>query len=111
MSRVTISGIEKLASKLKSNCDLNDVKTVVKKNGAQLQQKAMQKCPVDTGTLKRSIGLEIEDAGLTAVVAPTAHYAPYVEWGTRKMRAQPFIRPSLDEQKKIFENELDKLME
>jgi HK97 gp10 family phage protein len=110
MSRVTISGISELASKLKSNCDLNDVKTVVKKNGAQLQQKAMQKCPVDTGTLKRSIGLEIKDSGFTAVVEPTAHYAPYVEYGTRKMHAQPFVRPSLEEQKSIFKNDLNQLM-
>lgn len=29
-------------------------------------------------------------------VGTVVEYAPYVEYGTRKMRAQPYLRPSLD---------------
>jgi hypothetical protein len=33
----------------------------------------------------------------TAFVGTTAEYAIYVEFGTRKMQAQPFLRPALSE--------------
>ena len=47
-----------------------------------MQEKAQRNAPVDTGHLKRSIGLETTDAGMAAEVEPTADYAPYVELGT-----------------------------
>ena len=35
----------------------------------------------------------------TAVIAAGAFYAGWVEYGTRKMHARPFLRPALDENK------------
>ena len=64
---------------------------------------------MDTGTLKRSIGLEIRDGGLTAEVEPTAEYAAYVEYGTRYMSAQPYMRPSCTAQKEKFKSDLKSL--
>ena len=110
MAGIKIEGLDKLQKHLKKQCTLDDVRNVVKMNGAELQNKAMRMAPVDTGTLKRSIGLEITEAGMTAEVEATAEYAPYVEYGTRFMKAQPYIRPSLEEQKKSFENDLSKLL-
>ena len=110
MAGIKIEGLDKLQKHLKKQCTLDDVRNVVKMNGAELQNKAKRMAPVDTGTLKRSIGLEITEAGMTAEVEATAEYAPYVEYGTRFMKAQPYIRPSLEEQKKSFENDLSKLL-
>lgn len=110
MAKVTIAGIEKLEKKLRKNMDLSAVKTVVKKNGAELQTKAQKKAPVDTGTLKRSIGLSVADAGMTAEVEPKAHYGAYVELGTRFMNAQPYLKPAFDEQKRIFKQDMNKLV-
>ena len=70
MSGIKVNGLDQLNAKLRKNMDLNAVKTIVKKNGADLQKKAQHYVPVDTGTLKRSIGLNIKDGGLTAVVFP-----------------------------------------
>ena len=95
MPKVKIVGIEKLQKKLIRNMDASAVKTVVQKNGSEMQTKAQQKAPVDTGNLKRSIGLAMRDGGLTAEVEPTAEYAPYVEFGTRFMNAQPYLKPAL----------------
>ena len=81
MSGIKVNGLDQLNAKLRKNMDLNVVKTVVKKNGADLQKKAQRYAPVDTGALKRSIGLNIKDGSLTAVVAPTTEYAEYVEYG------------------------------
>jgi HK97 gp10 family phage protein len=63
-----------------------------------------------TGHLKRSIGLEISANGLTATVEPTADYAAYVEYGTRFMDAQPYLKPAYTEQLAKFKSDLSKLV-
>lgn len=107
---IKIIGLQKLQKKLKNNTDLSDVKKVVRHNGSEMQKKAQKNAPVDSGTLKRSIGLEINDGGMVAEVEPIAAYAPYVELGTRFMEAQPYLKPAFDEQKKEFEKDMKKLV-
>ena len=111
MGDIKIVGMEKLQKKLKKNVNMEDVKRVVRHNGAEMQEKAQRNAPVDTGTLKRSIGLEITDSGMAAEVEPTADYAPYVELGTRFMEAQPYLKPAFDDQKEKFKKDMKKLVE
>ena len=75
-----------------------------------MQSKADFKKGYQTGTTKRSIGLEIKDGGLTAESSPETEYAPYVEYGTRFMEAQPFVRPALEEQATQFKSDMQKLV-
>ena len=121
MATVKMVGMEKLEKKLKKNTDLSAVKTVVKKNGAEMQTKAQKNAPVGTpastgipnyvgGKLKQSISLKIADAGMTAEVEPKVHYGAYVELGTRYMKAQPYLRPAFDEQKEKFKRDMSKLV-
>ena len=105
-----MEGVHELRMKLEKNAELGEVKWIVRRNGAELQARAQRKAPVDTGTLKRSIGLEIRDGGLTAESEATAEYAPYVEWGTRFMKAQPFMRPAFNIQKEKFKQDMEKIM-
>jgi len=67
---------------------------------------------VQTGTLKRSIGWEIEgdegrvgaQLGFTDEGGEDAgNYAYYLEKGTRTMAARPFLRPGLDREAKAIE--------
>lgn len=51
-------------------------------------------CPVKTGTLKRSITHNFLDEH-TAIVGSNVEYAPFVELGTSKMAARPYLRPAL----------------
>lgn len=111
MGGIKVVGLEKLQKKLKQNVQMADVRKVVRHNGAEMQAKAQQNAPVDTGTLKRSIGIEITDGGMTAEVEPTADYAPYVELGTRFMEAQPYLGPAFNEQKEKFKKDMKKLVE
>lgn len=111
MGGIKVVGIEKLQKKLKQNVRMDDVKRVVRHNGAEMQEKAQRNAPVDTGTLKRSIGLEITDSGMAAEVEPAAEYAPYVELGTRFMEAQPYLKPAFDDQKEKFRKDMKKLVE
>lgn len=110
MAGIKFEGIAELNKALKKRMDMSAVKTVVKKNGADMHAKAQRNAPVDTGTLKRSIGIETSDGGMTATVEPTAEYAPYVEHGTRFMEAQPYLKPAFEEQKKQFEKDLKELV-
>lgn len=113
MSGIEIKGIEKLQAKLKKNVQMDDVKRVVKTNGAQLQNKMIRNADFvkgyQTGTTKRSIVSNIKDSGLTVETGPTTEYSPYLEFGTRFIGAQPFVRPTLNEQKKAFVKDFKKL--
>lgn len=114
MGKIKIEGLEELQKALKENITMDDVKRVVRHNGSQLQQKTQSHADFTkgyaTGQTKRSIGLEIVDDGLTAEVEPTTEYSPYLEYGTRFMEAQPFVRPALNEQKPIFQRDMRKLV-
>lgn len=49
---------------------------------ALIQGAARDKCPSDTGHLRRSIDFDIEEDGSKGVVFSNVEYAPYVEIGT-----------------------------
>ena len=110
MAGIKVVGMDKLEKQLKKNVTLNDVKKVVRKNGVGLQKAAQKKAPIDTGILKRSVGIDITDSGMTATVEPTAEYSAYVEYGTRFMKAQPYMKPALEEQEKLFKADMQKLV-
>jgi len=59
-----------------------------------VERDAKKFCPVRTGTLKRSITHEFLDKNM-AIVGSNVEYAPYVELGTSRMAARPFLRPAL----------------
>lgn len=112
--KIELEGADKLAKKLKKNIGMDHVKGIVKGNAIELNLKAAKEANFEkgysTGTTKRSIRFSIEDAGLTGIVEPTTAYAPYLEWGTRRMAAQPFLKPAFDEQKKRFMKDMKNLM-
>lgn len=106
---VRFTGTKELKMALKRIGSLETAKKVVRANGAELQAKAQRNAPVDTGNLKRSIGLEVRDAGFTAEVAAKAKYAAYQEYGTRFIEAHPFMKPAFNEQKEKFKRDMDRL--
>lgn len=120
MPKIKVTGLNKLQKTLKDNVTMDDVKRVVRRNGAEMQKKIQSnadfhghyegdKFVIPSGTTKRSIGLEYTDNGLTAEVEPTTEYSPYLEYGTRFMDAQPFVRPGYNAQKEKFKKDMKKL--
>lgn len=107
---VKLEGFDELQAKLKKNVKLEDVKVVVQYNGSEMQTTANLICPKDTSNLANSITLELTDGGFTAEVEPHMDYAAYVEYGTRYMSAQPYIRPAFMQQSERFKSDLSKLM-
>lgn len=115
-----VIGLEKLSQKLSAISKMEEVKRIVKSNGGKLDRTMKAKATFrghfegkrfvkPTGATKRSITLSMEDGGLSAKVGPTTHYAIYLEKGTRKMSAQPFVKPAFDEVKGQFKKDLEGL--
>lgn len=113
MADIKVEGLDELRKALRENVTMDDVKKVVRQNGAEMQNKIVKNADFKkgyaTGTTKRSIGLEIKDDGFTAEVEPTTEYSPYLEYGTRFMEAQPFVKPGHEDQAKQFKRDMQKL--
>lgn len=117
MSEVKLVGMNKLQAKLQK-CSGNPylIKIVVAKNGNQLNERMKTKMRYayikgySHGDTAGSVNTVITDGGMTANVGPTTEYSPYVEYGTRFMKAEPAVRPAFEEQVPIFKRDIDAIM-
>lgn len=107
--RLKIKGAKALKKQLTEDAELKLVKRLIQYHTGQLNTKALEKAPVDTGFLKRSLTVAMEDDGMTGRVKATADYAGYVEKGTRFMAAKPYLEPSLNEVKPGFLDDLKRM--
>ncbi len=75
-----------------------DVAKEILKRTTQVERRAKQLAPVDTGRLRSSITSRLgsDSQGVVGIVGTNVSYAAFVEFGTRYMAAQPFLRPALD---------------
>jgi HK97 gp10 family phage protein len=81
--------------------------------GGMAETHAKEICPVDTGNLRNSIthtpAAEDSDGKRSVYIGTNVFYAPFVELGTVKMAARPYLRPAveghLDEYKRVVEVE------
>lgn len=82
---------------------------VVRKTAKDIEGTAKSIAPVDTGNLKNSIGSQ--DVGpLEAEVRATANYAVYLETGTSRMAAQPFMGPAADKHTPAFSDAMAQII-
>tara|TARA_R100001015_G_C4529679_1_gene96447 strand:+ start:239 stop:676 length:438 start_codon:yes stop_codon:yes gene_type:complete len=56
----------------------------------------------DTGFLASNIHLIIDGDGLGASVESRAEYSVFLEFGTKDMRARPFLQPALEKGKRKY---------
>lgn len=123
MSKVKIKGSKDLVDGLKNRQKMASIQALVKKHTAQLQQKAQQKTSTaytghyegtrfvkPTGATKRGIMLELSEDGLSGTVGMSMEYNPYLENGTRFMRARPVLKPTFLVEEIALINELKLLM-
>lgn len=80
--------------------------------GGKAESYAKALCPVDTGRLRNSI-TRVQMDEETEVIGTNVEYAPHVELGTYKQRAQPYLRPAAEnhgeEYRQVIESELRKI--
>ena len=70
----------------------SDVERVLTDLTDQIVSDAQTMAPVDTGALRDSIGSQVD--GWEAEVYADTPYAAYVELGTSKNHAQPYLSPA-----------------
>jgi HK97 gp10 family phage protein len=78
------------------------IMTGVKKAGILVQGRAKKATPVDTGLLRNSLSertQRVDDVTVLGQIGTNVEYAPNVEFGTSKQRAQPYLGPTLQESK------------
>ena len=78
--------------------------------GLLAENYAAKKCPVDTGNLRGSITYEVDAAGNAVYIGTNVEYAPYVELGTSRQKAQPFLRPAASEHGEQYRKVLKKAL-
>lgn len=88
------------------------VSAVVKKTAFDIKDAAQANLvaqdAVDTGRLWGSIEPEIEE--FSATIAPHTEYDAYVELGTYKMAARPYMRPAADMHSPKFTAAIDAIV-
>ena len=99
----TIKGLDSLLIKMEGldNAIKQEVEKEMNKALLPVKVEAISIAPFDTGALSRSITIrtEITDTSIIGKVGAYIHYAKYLEFGTSKMEAQPFLKPAFDTHK------------
>ena len=69
---------------------------VVAKAAHDVEAIAKSLCPVDTGFLRNSIGVDLKLTEVAAEIGPTAEYGAFVEFGTSTQPPAAYMGPALD---------------
>lgn len=86
------------------------VKDAVIQNVLEGEGQAKLLTPFDTGHLRRSITTELSDDRLSGKVFTNVEYSIFVEEGTSKQYAQPFMYPAFLMMSKNFEADIRKIV-
>ena len=99
MATLEFEGIDEMAQSLLKNASPEKRSKVLRKYGSKLKEAAVNRAQFNkgysTGATRRSITLQVESD--KAIVEALTSYSGYLEVGTRKMEAQPFMKPAIDE--------------
>lgn len=104
-----IAVLEKIPKELDST-----VGQILEANAQEIERDAKSKAPVDTGKLQQSIkALKESDKSYVIRANNTgkAPYAGFVEYGTRYMRAQPYLFPAFFSGRARFIKDLENLLD
>lgn len=86
------------------------MEVIVKKSTYDCEAAAKRRAAVDTGAMRSSIQSRFPTK-LTGEVTVGVDYAIYVEYGTYKARAQPFLAPALREVEPAFKRAVGQALE
>lgn len=102
MITVTVVNLEDNIDLVKAASD-EAIAKALEMCGMQAENYASLLCPVDTGRLRGSLTHAPEDK-YTEVIGTNVEYAAFVELGTSRQRAQPYLKPALINHVREYEN-------
>lgn len=114
--KIKVTGTKELAAHCKEAQKLEQVRRVVAHHSAQLDNGMKRAAGAafvkgySTGDTARSIMTVLSGDGLESRTAPTTEYASYIEYGTRYMSAEPYVRPSFNAVKGQFVKDIETVM-
>lgn len=103
--RVRVIGEDRILARLR---DIIDAMKSGSANGSRdaaefIKDRAQELVPVDTGRLRDSIRVtEVGPRTFTVGPGDEVEYAEYVEFGTSRMAAQPYMRPAAELARREF---------
>ncbi|HJK81933.1 MAG TPA: HK97 gp10 family phage protein [Methanocorpusculum sp.] len=106
-----IEGLQELNQEFNDleNALTQEIITALMRGGMIIEADAQRRCPVDTERLRTSLTTDVEREGETTFVlkvGTNVEYASFVEYGTSRMAAQPFLRPAVDAKAKDVVDEI-----
>lgn len=116
-TNVTWSGLDNLMAELgaTAGATIEASALAMKTTTGNVQSHAKQIAPKRTGFMANNILVEPVKktaTSVTGIVNAKADYSSFVEFGTYKMSAQPFIRPAVSAAQSLFiKTTMDKLKE
>lgn len=114
-NKVTVTGEKELKEKLKKieRAATNEIEQALVNSALFVERDAKINAPVDTGRMRSALNHNLENAGTnnpySEVISPV-EYSKYVEFGTSKQSAQPFLYPALKQNKNKILKELAKAL-
>jgi len=127
VAEVELIGADRLIARLVKVANALDpgAARVLKTVAENTRDTAKELCPVDTGSLQRSIRVQVHarpaghvhSVGISAggyVTNPRTgrkvDYAVHVEYGTSRTPAQPFMRPAVEQHKKELQKRMKEVV-
>lgn len=95
------SNIPKIMRKMKEN-----ERKALEAVGFFVTREVKKRAPVDTGRLRSSYRHQVDLGQRNVKIGTDVQYSPYLEFGTSKQRAQPHLRPAMEENK----NQIQKIV-
>ena len=92
---IEIEGMNKLLKKLSLMGGNKAIMKGIEKGALRVEADAKRNCPVDEGLLRASIDHKLNNGTLSATVGSSLDYSKFLEFGTVKQRAQPYLYPAL----------------
>jgi HK97 gp10 family phage protein len=84
-----------------------EVKNLVADTAYRIEAEAKMLVPVDTGYLRNSIKTTLDNGGFTASIGTATEYALFVEFGTSKQPAKPYLTPAYVKFKQKFTDDMN----
>lgn len=104
--KVKLVGLSDVKKAIKELDRLPRIKAEIGASALEIQRLAKRDVPVRTGHARNTTIVEFVIGGAAAEIGTVAPYAPYIEFGTERMAARPYLMPAFEEVEPKFQKRL-----
>lgn len=117
MGKTQVIGIDKYRTGIAVSLaeQRRDLNAGLRASAEELAREIQVACPVGTGALRDSI--KVVETGVLAhpkveirIGDKATYYAPFVEYGTSRMAAHPFVRPAVETFRRKYQGMIESMV-